>query len=374
MENNGAIRPAGTSFPYGKCFCHLQAPKPDIDMMLKTICAIGIAFLTGQHSFGQGAQEWQAKVATSERLAMEYMDFGGDGIPLVVVQGAHNYFDTSSAEPFIKKSNETWIGFFTSFTDKYHVLAPLRRGFGRSDNQLDSYTVQTETKDLVSWMDAVGIEKAIFMGRDVAAREMLHMAEAYPERVIAIAFIEPLFVFPDVRDTLTAEYIYYDMRQSYSASEFKDFRFSEDKNLYRPRIFRDESIRIEIPALLFYHSRYSHRTLAMGRIERFIGWVEKNPDIEWEQYYHSDAIRTYFKNLATDRERMEHIRKYLDEENPTTLMQAALRRAFGDHLVVFNETRFELGYPEETLMQMYAPVTNNFFSLVSRTLGNQTQQ
>jgi hypothetical protein len=50
------------------------------------------------------------------------MDFKGDGSPLLMIQGAHIYFDTSSSAEFIRNSNDlpTPLGFYIAVISATH--------------------------------------------------------------------------------------------------------------------------------------------------------------------------------------------------------------------------------------------------------------
>lgn len=52
--------------------------------------------------YGQESDPYEAKLMTTDRLNIEYMDLGGKGSPLIVIQGAHNYFDRSSSSEYIR--------------------------------------------------------------------------------------------------------------------------------------------------------------------------------------------------------------------------------------------------------------------------------
>jgi hypothetical protein len=287
------------------------------------------------------------------------MDFGGDGIPLIVVQGAHNYFDKNSTNPYINYENNSWVSLFAEFTKNYHVVAPLKRGFGKTDEQLNEETVKTSTLDLISFIDKMGFEKAFFIGRDNSAQIMLELGENYPDRINGLIFLDPRFVFTDVEDKATKDFIFFSYSETYNETEYENFKMKETE-LYRPQIFIDTSKRIDVPALLFYNSFFSSTTLESRRIERFIQWIETEEKIEWNKEYSSIEIANYFEELSKDKERMVAISNYLQNNNPTPKMYEALKTAFGDNLVTFNETNMQVEDVKEALMKVYAPVVKAF--------------
>lgn len=50
----------------------------------------------------------------------------------------------------------------------YHVLAPDQRGYGRSSRpeKVEDYTIVELAADLVGLLDAVGAQRAVFVGHD----------------------------------------------------------------------------------------------------------------------------------------------------------------------------------------------------------------
>lgn len=71
----------------------------------------------------------------------------------------------------------------------YRVLAPDMRGYGRSSRpaEIEAYDLDTIAADLVGLLDSVGEEEAVFVGHDFGAPAVWHLAQAYPERVRAVA-------------------------------------------------------------------------------------------------------------------------------------------------------------------------------------------
>lgn len=329
--------------------------------MKKTLTII--AFCFPLLCLSQNEKVFESKLVKTDRLNVEYMDFGGEGTPLIVVQGAHNYFDESATSPYIKYENNSWLSLFGSFTKDYHVIAPLKRGFGKTDSQLEDESVNSLSLDLISFMDKMQFEKAFFIGRDVSAQIMLNIAENYPERIEGLIFLDPRFVFTDVQDKATKDFLFFSYSQSYSESEYENYKMKSE--LYRPRIYSDNSETINIPALLFFNSFSSHTTLESRRIERFIQWINSNQHIEWDKEYSSAERANYFEELAKDEERMVGIRDYLQNNNPTPKMYEALRLAFGDNLVIYNETNMKIEDVREALLKVYAPVINAFLFMTN---------
>jgi len=71
----------------------------------------------------------------------------------------------------------------------YKAVALDMRGYGRSDRPLDadSYDSNQQIADVLGLLDALGEEKAIFIGHDFGAALVCNLAVRVPERVTAIA-------------------------------------------------------------------------------------------------------------------------------------------------------------------------------------------
>jgi pimeloyl-ACP methyl ester carboxylesterase len=71
----------------------------------------------------------------------------------------------------------------------YRVLAADQRGYGGSDRPeaVEDYDIYALTGDLVGLLDAVGTDRAVFIGHDWGAMVVWHAAVLHPQRVRAAA-------------------------------------------------------------------------------------------------------------------------------------------------------------------------------------------
>ena len=133
-------------------------------------------------------------------ITLHYIDFGGNGTPVIFVQSFHE-----DASEWIN-----WRGykdFAREFTDLNRVYAVTRRGFGKSTNTGWGYDVATQSEDLLGFMDALSINKAILVGRNPAYQDILWIADHYPNRLAGMVFIDQPIVIPDIKEPSTRELV-----------------------------------------------------------------------------------------------------------------------------------------------------------------------
>ncbi len=110
-------------------------------------------------------------------IRLHYLDWGGNGPVLLFLTG-------------LGLSAHIYDKFAPRFTDKFHVIALTRRGHGDSDYPETGYDVDTLTEDVLQFMDALGIDKAILVGHSMANVELCHFAALHPERILKLVFLE----------------------------------------------------------------------------------------------------------------------------------------------------------------------------------------
>lgn len=70
----------------------------------------------------------------------------------------------------------------------YRAIAPNQRGYGGTDKPeaVDAYDIHHLCGDMAGLMDALGLEKAVFIGHDWGGPVVWHMPLFYPERVAGV--------------------------------------------------------------------------------------------------------------------------------------------------------------------------------------------
>jgi pimeloyl-ACP methyl ester carboxylesterase len=110
-------------------------------------------------------------------VKLEVLDWGGEGPALVLLTGlgdnAHVYDE-----------------FANHFVDRFHVFGITRRGFGRSSQPEGGYDVATRALDDVRVLDALAIDKAIFVGHSLAGDELSALGADHPQRVEKLVYLD----------------------------------------------------------------------------------------------------------------------------------------------------------------------------------------
>src|SRR5579862_1113284 len=73
----------------------------------------------------------------------------------------------------------------------YHAIAPDQRGYGRSERpaEVTRYDANHVMADLLGLLDALRLEKAVFVGHDFGAQQVCNLAVRHPERVAAVVIM-----------------------------------------------------------------------------------------------------------------------------------------------------------------------------------------
>ena len=118
------------------------------------------------------------QISTSVRL--HYLDFGGIGPPLVLIPGLGN-------------TAHAFDDFAPAFTDRFHVIAFTRRGFGESTHAQSGYDTPRLVEDLRTAIDRLHLGRVILMGHSIAGEEMTRFAGTYPDRVLKLVYLDAAY-------------------------------------------------------------------------------------------------------------------------------------------------------------------------------------
>ena len=117
-------------------------------------------------------------------LKVRYLDWGGDGPPLLALHGL--------------ASSANWYDIVARLLrDRYHIYAPDQRGHGQTTSAPDGYDWKTLSDDLAGMLDHIGLDQVAVMGHSWGGNVATNFAADYPGRVSRLIMIEG--GFPDGR-------------------------------------------------------------------------------------------------------------------------------------------------------------------------------
>ena len=119
-------------------------------------------------------------ITVQKGVRIHYLDFGGNGPPLLLLPGigntAHAYDD-----------------FAPALTDRYHVYAMTRRGFGESSHPAHGYDLPRLVEDIRTVMDSLRLGRVDLVGHSFAGQEMTRLVRTYPGRVKRMVYLDGAF-------------------------------------------------------------------------------------------------------------------------------------------------------------------------------------
>lgn len=129
--------------------------------------------------FAQSGVDSLSRFQKIGNMTVEYKDWGGSGSPLILLAGAGNTSDTFDV-------------FAPHFTKNHRVIAPTRRGFGKSDKPTEGYDIGTLADDIRILMDSLKIKRASFIVHSFAGAEITALASRHPGYVERIIYLDAL--------------------------------------------------------------------------------------------------------------------------------------------------------------------------------------
>lgn len=116
-------------------------------------------------------------VKVAPGVELEVLDWGGTGKAMVLLTG-------------LGDNAHVYDQFAYQFTDYFHVIGITRRGYLPSSQPRTGYDVPTRAADDISVLDALGIDKAVFVGHSIAGSELSKLGQAYRERVAKLVYLD----------------------------------------------------------------------------------------------------------------------------------------------------------------------------------------
>jgi len=150
---------------------------------LITLCvAIAIigAVAPGRAAWTDPSPHTVSFVGIEQGVALEVLDWGGKGPPMVLLAGLGN-----TAHVFDQ--------FALHFTDRFHVVGITRRGFGASGHPESGYDFGTLANDIRVACDRLGLDRVVLVGHSIAGEELTRFAATFPNRVAALVYLDAAY-------------------------------------------------------------------------------------------------------------------------------------------------------------------------------------
>ena len=127
-------------------------------------------------------------VRVAPGVALEVLDWGGTGQPLVFLTGAGH-------------SAHIYDSFATRFNTRFHALGITRRGVGASSRPAAGYDTATLVRDIIAVLDSLGLPKASFAAHSLGGSELNYLAAHYPARIDRLIYLDAAFEYRTLLDS-----------------------------------------------------------------------------------------------------------------------------------------------------------------------------
>lgn len=115
-------------------------------------------------------------------VKLEVLYWGGKG-PAVVMLAA------------LGADAHEFDNFAPQLTDRYHVIGITRRGFGASSKPTAGYSNERLGQDVIAVLDALKIQRAVFVGHSIAGMELSSIGTRDPKRVYGLIYVEAAYAY-----------------------------------------------------------------------------------------------------------------------------------------------------------------------------------
>jgi parallel beta-helix repeat protein len=254
----------------------------------------------------------------SDGLRLHYLDFGGEGLPVVFV-------------PALDRTADTFRDFAPRFSDRHRVLAITNRGSVQSQGERrDQWNTAGRARDVVALLDTLGIPHAVVVGRweDVP----IYLAENHAERVAGLVILSPQEIGPS-RQTLRAQDLagVVGMVDRWALTAVWGFDSDQPApwdGAYAPRYFQSNAV-IGVPTLAFRGAESRGR----GAAELSLAFeLAELADTDPERF--PDAVsRSWFQRLRADPTLQAEVRSFYENvvDPAFEASERSFLEAFGVH-------------------------------------------
>ena len=119
-------------------------------------------------------------VTVDENVRLEVLDWGGSGMPLILLAGLGN-------------TAHVFDDLAPKLTSDYHVYGITRRGFGASNVPASGYSADRLGDDVLAVLDALKLDRPVLVGHSIAGEELSSVATRHPERVAGLIYLDAAY-------------------------------------------------------------------------------------------------------------------------------------------------------------------------------------
>jgi len=116
-------------------------------------------------------------IAVAPKVSLEVLDWGGSGESVVFLAGLGN-------------SAHVFDDFAPQFTDRFHVLAITRRGYGASSQPASGYGSARLAADIKVVLDTLHLTRVVLVGHSIAGDELTKFGSRYPDRISKLIYLD----------------------------------------------------------------------------------------------------------------------------------------------------------------------------------------
>jgi pimeloyl-ACP methyl ester carboxylesterase len=289
----------------------------------------------------RGDLPYEVRTVEVRGASLRYLDFGGHGVPVVFT-------------PAMSRPVDEYVEIATRLSNDYRVLVVGRRDEG---GPIQWIGTRAHAEDLLGFLDALGIERAVLAGNTDPSYRMTYLAEEHPERVAGAIYLAGPPALDDFAKDPASGYPMllrlWGVNDGYADEPTHTFRYR-----------RDEAAKIAVPALTFTKAdgtrgidNLAFPLVMVGspRVAEVVAEMAKtmgdrDPDVRYFARLQEDAAfrdqrlaeiqhpeaRAYFQRLVVDAAMQDEIERYWTEGivPAERANWTAFRRAFGQNLRV----------------------------------------
>ena len=146
-------------------------------LSLTALVILSAGVLHGQPNSSAPAEQF---VPVQPEVKLQVLDWGGTGRPLVFLSGLGD--DAHVYDKFAPK-----------FTEKYHVYAITRRGFGASSKPAptnENYNSDRLGDDVLAVIEALKLDHPVLVGHSIAGEELSSVGSRHPEKISGLIYLD----------------------------------------------------------------------------------------------------------------------------------------------------------------------------------------